>query len=272
MNPIRRELLNGLLVLVVASLLSVAFSAFQVSFDAHLWVLILMGIAIALSAYITFEIGLGSIASAEDREKEWLKRVGTPARLVLGGTGRAASAVEAVKAMHHGSDLTVMVYATDAGGERQEFFSAVMEQLKRGTIREYKVLLCFDHDVLAGYPELKSGILRIGEGPGTISRLAGEHFRVMMETKGCSLYVAPVVFRNIVGFFGTDKVAVSLETADPNTGVRTFAGTMFFCDPPNGEIIEQLRQIERETERLMVAVRKIVFPEDVSTTVQLASR
>jgi len=32
MSPLRRELLNGLLVLVVASLLSVAFSAFQVSF------------------------------------------------------------------------------------------------------------------------------------------------------------------------------------------------------------------------------------------------
>jgi hypothetical protein len=35
MNPIRRELLNGLLVLVVASLLSVAFSAFQFNFNAQ---------------------------------------------------------------------------------------------------------------------------------------------------------------------------------------------------------------------------------------------
>ena len=83
MNPIRRELLNGLLVLVVASLLSVAFSAFQVSFNALLWVLILMGIAIAVSGYVVFEIALGYMASTEDREKEWLKRVGTPARLEL---------------------------------------------------------------------------------------------------------------------------------------------------------------------------------------------
>ena len=88
MNPIRRELLNGLLVLVVASLLSVAFSAFQVSFNALLLVLILIGIAIAVSGYIVFEIALGYMASTEDREKEWLKRVGNPARLEL-SVGRA---------------------------------------------------------------------------------------------------------------------------------------------------------------------------------------
>lgn len=43
-----------------------------------------MAIAIALGGYILFEITLGVIASAEDRETEWLKRVGTPARLELG--------------------------------------------------------------------------------------------------------------------------------------------------------------------------------------------
>ena len=48
MRPVRREFLNGLLVLVVASLLSVAFSAFQVSFNPLLSMLILIGIAIAL--------------------------------------------------------------------------------------------------------------------------------------------------------------------------------------------------------------------------------
>ena len=66
MNPLRRELLNGLLVLVVASLLSVAFSAFQVNFNAQLRVLILMGIAIAVAGYVVFEF----VLSAEQREKE----------------------------------------------------------------------------------------------------------------------------------------------------------------------------------------------------------
>src|SRR5271167_1505458 len=65
MNPVRRELLNGLLVLVVASLLSVAFSAFQVSFNALLWVLILMGIAIAIGGYVVFEF----VLSASERER-----------------------------------------------------------------------------------------------------------------------------------------------------------------------------------------------------------
>jgi hypothetical protein len=49
MKPVRRELLNGLFVLVVASLLSVAFAAFQLKLDVQLWVLILMCIAFAVS-------------------------------------------------------------------------------------------------------------------------------------------------------------------------------------------------------------------------------
>ena len=130
MNPIRRELLNGLLVLVVASLLSVAFSAFQVSFNALLWVLILIGIAIAVSGYVIFEIALRNMVSAEDRElrfmastedreKEWLKRVGTPARLELNREGEATGIVaisEAVNAMSPGSDITIMQYIGSEGG------------------------------------------------------------------------------------------------------------------------------------------------------------
>src|SRR5712691_7372795 len=87
MEPVPQR--HSVLVLVVASLLSVAFSEFQVSFDVHHWVLILMGIAIAVSGYIMFEMGLGYMASTEERERaiaesmrqrddEWLKRVGTP--------------------------------------------------------------------------------------------------------------------------------------------------------------------------------------------------
>jgi hypothetical protein len=61
--------LNGLLVLVVASLLSVAFSVFQLTFNAQRWVLILMGIALAVGGHILFEITLGVISSSEEREK-----------------------------------------------------------------------------------------------------------------------------------------------------------------------------------------------------------
>jgi hypothetical protein len=46
---------------------------------------------------------------------------------------------------------------------------------------------------------------------------------------------------------------------------------MFFHDPPNGEIIEQFRQIVRETERRMVAVHKVIFPEDVPANVKAAA-
>ena len=61
---------------------------------------------------------------------------------------------------------------------------------------------------------------------------------------------------------------MSVEGAEQDMGGRSTAGTIFFCDPPNGEIIEQFRQMERATERRMVAVHKIVFPEDEMPTAQ----
>jgi hypothetical protein len=276
MNPIRRELLNGLFVLVVSCLLSAAFAAFQVSFNIQLWVWIVIGVGIAVGFYVVFEVALGHMASSENREKEWLKRVGNPARLELGGgPGTTPMLVEAVKAMRPGSDLTIMLHLSSEGGRetaltdmaRTPFFAAIMDQLNRGTIREYKRIVCFDHEVLANDHDLKSGILRVGEGPGTISRRVAEHCRLMLATRGCSVYVAPVVLRSyVVGLYGTDKVSMSIDTVDQETGARAYAGVMFFYDPPNGEIIEQFRQIERATERRMVAVHKIVFPEDAVST------
>jgi len=64
MRPVRRELLNGLFVLVLASLIHAAFEAFHLNFDVHLWALIMMGIAIAVSGYVVFE----SLLSADTRD------------------------------------------------------------------------------------------------------------------------------------------------------------------------------------------------------------
>jgi hypothetical protein len=286
MNPIRREVLNGLFVLVISTLLSAAIAAFEIKFNLQVWLLIVIGVAIAVSGYVMFEIALGIMTSAAEREKEWLKRVGTPARLELDEEGVSSgitAAAEAVKAISPGSDYTVMYYVGSEGGSeaplgkeasavRGKSFNSFLEQLKRGTLREYKRIICFDHDVLVNDHKLKSGVLRVGEGPGTIDRLMGEHCRLMMETKGCSVYVAPAVVRSIVALFGVDMVSMTIEGAEQNTGGRRTAGLMFFCDPPNGEIIEQFRQIERATERRMVAVQKIVFPEDTESTAKPATR
>jgi hypothetical protein len=154
---------------------------------------------------------------------------------------------------------------------RERALSSARELVKRGTIRECKQILCFDHNVLANDHELSSGMLRVGEGPGTIGRELGNQCRLMMETKGCSLYVAPVVLRAFVEIYGADKVSLSVETTDPNTGGRAIAGSLFFSDPPNGEIIEHFRQMTRETERHMVAVHKVVFPEDKTSTAGVAA-
>jgi len=62
MSPIRRELLNGVFVLVLASLMSAAFAAFQVKFNVQLWVLILIGVGIAVTGYVMFEIALGYLS------------------------------------------------------------------------------------------------------------------------------------------------------------------------------------------------------------------
>ena len=84
MRPVRRELLNALFVLVLASLIHAAFEAFHINFDVHLWALIMMGIAIAVRGYVIFEspgvCRLEREESTRRREEEWLRRVGTPAR------------------------------------------------------------------------------------------------------------------------------------------------------------------------------------------------
>jgi hypothetical protein len=280
MKPIRRELLNGLFVLVLASLIHAAFEAFHLNFNVTLWALIVMGVAIAVSGYVMFEIALGFMASGETREKEWLKRLGSPARLEMNreGMGAGMSGIgKAVEAMIPGSDYTVMYYYGSEGGResplmkeantiRETIFNSLLERLKRGAFREYKRILCFDNDVLANNHDLKSGVLRVGEGPGTIDRWMEDHCRLMMETKGCSLYVAPVVFRSVVVLYGVDKVSISVDTVDQSAGGRRVAGIMFLSDPPNGEIIEQFRQMERATERRMVAVHQIRFPKDDAPT------
>lgn len=145
--------------------------------------------------------------------------------------------------------------------------------MRRGVIREYKRIICFDPDVLANDHELQSGILRVGEGPGTVDKSMGEHCRMTLEMPRCSIYVAPVFIRIIgIVFYGADKVSTSVETVDRETGGRSPLGIMYFHDPPNGEIIEQFRQLERATERRMVAVHKIVFPEDAAPTANAATR
>lgn len=281
MSPIRRELLNGLLVLVVASLLSVAFSALQVNFNAQLWVLILLSTAVAVSGYVIFEF----VLSAEKRETEWLQRVGTPARFEMNreGAPSGADAIrEAVKTMRPGGDYTVMYYfdpeqsggvglIKEAFASRNKTLSVLLEQLNRGIIREYKRIVCFDSNIFLNDPELRSGILRIGEGPGTIDKEMGEHCRLMMSTQGCSLFVAPAVIRESVILLGTDKVVMTVVTDEQDARGLTTRGSLLFCDPPNREIIEQFRQIERATERRMVAVHKIVFPEDALPRAEVAA-
>lgn len=278
MKPFRRELLNALFVLVVGSLVSTAFEAFHVEFDLHLWALIVLGLATALGGYVVFESTVSAHEREEStrrREEEWLKRVGTPALLDLNTTDSTtnlgvSAAVRAVKAMSPGSDLTLMIYI--GGGTQmiittdmmEELYSTIEERVRRGTIREYKRIICFDHEAIESDHELKAGVLRVGEGPRTIHPRLGQHCRWMLGTKGCFLYVAPVILRAVLGLYGRDKAGFSFETIDPDDGLRKAAGVMVFSDPPNGEIIEQFRQLVRTTERRTVAVREIRFPEDAA--------
>ena len=296
MNRIRREVVNGLLVLIISTSLSAAIAAFQIKFNILVWALIVMAVAIAVTGYVVFEFALGHIAASEarelanadsmrQREDEWLKRVGTPARLLWNREGDASGFIgvhDAIKAAKPGSDYVALIYfgseggsdrrfMEDTGDARMKVFSTLLDGVRLGRIGDYKRIICFDRDVLTADQDLESGILRVGEGPGTIERALGEHCREMMKTKGCSLFVAPAVYRGVVAFIGADRVYISVETASDDTGGRRAAGIILFCDPPNGEIVGQFRQIERETERHMVAVHKIIFPEDSNTAPRTAA-
>src|SRR5260370_3058481 len=104
MNPIRREVLNGLFVLVISTLLSAAIAAVEIKFNLQVCALIVMAAAIAVSGYVVFEIAVRSSAataeSTRQREEEWLKRVGNPARLEVGmyaGSAGFGLVLEALK-------------------------------------------------------------------------------------------------------------------------------------------------------------------------------
>jgi hypothetical protein len=84
--------------------------------------------------------------------------------------------------------------------------------------------------------------------------------------------VAPAVFRAIVTLIGANRVSISIEGVDEAAGGRRVPGGLYFSDPPNSEIVEQFRQIQRATERRMVAVREIRFPEEAAPTAELVTR
>ena len=90
--------------------------------------------------------------------------MGTPARLELDvGSEGMTSFIAAAKAMSPGSDFTSMLYLGSDGGSENIYsglgpelvFRTIVDLVKRGTIREYKRIICFDNSVLANDPALK---------------------------------------------------------------------------------------------------------------------
>src|SRR5215472_4314829 len=89
-------------------------------------------------------------------------------------------------------------------------------------IHEYKRLICFDPNVFANDHELRSGILRTGEGPGRTNKATAEHCRLMLKTPRCFVYVAPAIVRNFVGLYGADRASMSVDTWNRDTGLERF--------------------------------------------------
>ena len=52
---------------------------------------------------------------------------------------------------------------------RERGLAQILERQRRGIIREYKRIVCFDSSVLANDTELRSGVLRVGEGSAELS-------------------------------------------------------------------------------------------------------
>ena len=149
-----------------------------------------------------------------------------------------------------------------------EYYARLLERTDKdkGAI-SYKRILCFDRNVFSADEYLQKGTLRTGEGPGTIPNAAVEHCRTMLLRSGCSLYVAPVVFPGDIALFGTQDAVITFRRFDAESGLVKIAGVFFFSDPPNGGIIEDLKQIVRDTEKELVAVRRIMDAESLKSTI-----
>ena len=292
MSKLKRELLNILFIGAGASLIHAAYEAANAKFNPLVWAVIVMGIAVALGGYVVFEYMVTAEERAEEatkstaaREDEWLKRVGTPARLEPIGDGKfAAMALQLLRTLKSGSDVTFMIhiprhqlelasYADFAGSGSEAGLKVVLrtllELVDTGTIREYRRIICFDHGLFSESSELKSGTLKVGNGPDKVWGFIAEHCRQMVTRKKCSVYVAPAIVQNDVFLYGSDKAGLTLKRFDSERGILQLAYGFFFSDPPNSEIIEELRLIIRDTEKRMVAVHTIV--DDDAPTVAVSS-
>src|SRR5712692_294413 len=105
---IRRELIDALFVIVLVALLHSGFEEYGKNLDYQYWSIICAGIALTLAGYAVFRYML----FAENRDREWRGRVGTPAtmRLDLEGGRYYDMLCTLLESLKHGSQVQIIAY------------------------------------------------------------------------------------------------------------------------------------------------------------------
>lgn len=194
--------------------------------------------------------------SAEKREEAWLGSFGVPAEIVFERASASegivyqrliefvnnASGDDQILIMtQHGESLPIDVGSTQQTRQRVEYCEALLRKAREKNI-EYRRIVSFQgtsNDLDSAMASVFPWLL--------------DHFRSMLELKKTKPdKISLKVSRKTIGadiFVVPRKVgAIVIDVYDPNTGVTTTNSSLFFHNPPNKQVIDQLRSWFKENE------------------------
>lgn len=269
-EEVYRELVNTLFLIVLAGFLHVVLDKFRdsLALDYQLWSTIWVGMALTLSGYAVFRFML----FAQRRDREWRAQVGTPASMMYDVDGGKYYHLlrTMLESMKPDDEVRVIAYygrqggiedreADEAKSHRTRYFDCLLDLAQNGKIQRYERVICFDKETYEQDVALKRRELVVGKGPGTVTRHMAEHCERMKPMERCSVQLAPARFNADIVMLGNQRIVMSVDTVDHDTGIRKTAGALVFSSPPNEEIVRTLRRIIDDTRKHAVALERVSF-------------
>lgn len=186
--------------------------------------------------------------TAEEREAAWLKSFGTPAELVFERVGQSKGYYlrRLIESIHQASEHDEILIMTQHRSTtpiddlsephkqiREEYCNLLLQKARDENVA-YRRIICFDNS--AG---------DVGFNADSVMPWLVDHFREILKVKRDNPNnISVKISRKKIGadiFVIRRKVgAVVLDVYDLKTGGTSTSSSLFFHNPPNQQIIEQL--------------------------------